>query len=557
MKLIKIGSLAKSIEQLRDEINHFHKEKIILQDAKESERAGASTFRYDKPKFPETFITDGNIPRLNIPGLHGFITLPKRFLAGSGIGRKDDDTHLFIRQSFLGQMDFIRNKVITGEKCGYIYGMPGTGKSVGTYLFASSLAVDWTVIWVHFQFFANKIDNPCLCVRMSGCSKYVAEVPFVTMHEFLLTRQNFFDKREILILDSLTNRTEFDKFIPSSADWWREDRTNRRLILVSSMAAFGKYKEEELENAGIELYQQYSWTLDEYKSAIKNSGFFNSVEKFLDADPRRNQKRDKIVEAKFFYSGGCARSTFQKTTEQVKILIKKSIDSVSDISSLLSGNTGNTSSVTSQNLLDVDFDNGQRLVSAYAALQIAQIKGPDFIKNLAIHPLLLGNPFINGGFFELFFFCHARQGRIVLHHKNGQEVEWICKAEVSVFIPKSPTLLTCAQGQWLKPNIWNQGGYDGVYLHRKMRRNVITFMQITRKNKHDVKLRYFLELIHALECKKVFTAKDVEIYFIVPKKHLASYKIGRIESPNALYTLGWPDSEDGVRDRIQILGLDF
>ena len=130
------------------------------------------------------------------------------------------------------------------------------------------------------------------------------------------------------------------------------------------MAAFGKYKEEELENAGIELYQQYSWTLDEYKSAIKNSGFFNSVEKFLDADPRRNQKRDKIVEAKFFYSGGCARSTFQKTTEQVKRLIKKSIDSVSDISGLLSGNTGNTSSVTSQNLLDVHFDNGQRLVSA-------------------------------------------------------------------------------------------------------------------------------------------------------------------------------------------------
>jgi hypothetical protein len=40
VKLIQIGSLAKSIEQLRDEINHFHeKERIVLQDAKESAAA--------------------------------------------------------------------------------------------------------------------------------------------------------------------------------------------------------------------------------------------------------------------------------------------------------------------------------------------------------------------------------------------------------------------------------------------------------------------------------------------------------------------------------------
>jgi hypothetical protein len=56
-------------------------------------------------------------------------------------------------------------------------------------------------------------------------------------------------------------------------------------------------------------------------------------------------------------------------------------------------------------------------------------------------------------------------------------------------------------------------------------------MQITRRNKHGVKLRYLLELIHALECKKVFPAKGVEINFIVPRKNLATYKIGRIESP--------------------------
>ena len=72
-----------------------------------------------------------------------------------------------------------------------------------------------------------------------------------------------------------------------------------------------------------------------------------------------------------------------------------------------------------------------------------------------------------------------------------------------------------------------------------------------------MKLRYFLELIQALEFENVFTANDVEIYFIVPKNSLASYSIGRLESPNALKPLGWPDFEDGVRDRIHILGLDF
>ena len=55
-------------------------------------------------------------------------------------------------------------------------------------------------------------------------------------------------------------------------------------------------------------------------------------------------------------------------------------------------------------------------------------------------------------------------------------------------------------------------------------------MQITRRNKHGVKLRYLLDLIHALECKKVFTAKGVEINFIVPRKNLATYKIGRVDA---------------------------
>jgi hypothetical protein len=208
-------------------------------------------------------------------------------------------------------------------------------------------------------------------------------------------------------------------------------------------------------------------------------------------------------------------------------------------------------------LLSVFHNDKTELVSAYAARELALQKGPDYINSLAKNPLILNTPIIRGGFFELLFFSYAKQGKIPLQDKEGKKFMWECGASVRVFKPMSPNSVSCVLGEWLMPNIWNQGGYDGVYLEETKSRNVIRFVQTTTKDSHDVKLQFFIKLINKLKTKSVFDAHEVEIFFVVTTHKLASYKIGPVIQPESLKSLRWPTSDNAVRKKIQIVGLDF
>ena len=509
------------------------------------------------PKIAQMFTLAGSIPNLRIPQKNGFVVLTKEFLTGSGIGRPDADTHLFIRQSVLEQFEFIEKTVIEEEFSGSIYGQPGTGKSTATYLYASTLCEEWNVIWIHLEWWKNSPDTLIKCVIMTGSHKKVASFQVHDFRAFLESGRMFIGEKEILILDGLTCHDFFNNLSLSASHWWRRDTTHRRLIEVSSMAAQGKYKPVSLERSRVADFLQISWSLEEYKEAIQNTDFSRSVDKFLDADPQPGDTGDEKVISKFYYSGGCARSMFQFSTLQVKKLIKNSIKSLPDKSRILNADTGCNSKYASHNLFNVFHDDKTELVSAYAALELALQKGPEYIISLAKNPLILKNPFIKGGFFELLFFSYAKLGKIPLQDKGGEKFKWECRASVTVFKPKSPNPVSCVFGEWLMPNIWNQGGYDGVYLDKTNGRNVIRFVQTTTRDSHDVKLQFFIELINKLKTSNVFDPHEVKIFFVVPTEKLASYKIGPILHPESLQTLCWPTSDDEVRKRIQILGLDF
>ena len=92
---------------------------------------------------------------------------------------------------------------------------------------------------------------------------------------------------------------------------------------------------------------------------------------------------------------------------------------------------------------------------------------------------------------------------------------------MTVFKLNSPNPVSCVLGEWLMPNIWNQGGYDGVYLEKTNGRNVIRFVQTTTRDSHDVKLQFFIELINKLKTSNVVYAHEVKIFFVVPTQKLA------------------------------------
>jgi hypothetical protein len=297
-----------------------------------------------------------------------------------------------MRKSVLEQFEFIREKVVGKGFPGSIYGQPGTGKSTATYLYASTLCrSSWTVIWIHVEWWRGFLKERVKCVIMTELTKKVASFEMNDLRAFLASGHKFIASKEVLILDGLTFHDCFRKLAVSSATWWETDKVNRRLINVSSMAAQGTFKPVEIQRDGNVDFLQISWTLEEYKAAVKNPDFMMSVEQFLDADPEPGDNGDARVESKYFYSGGCARSMFQLSTLEVKDLINKSIKSLSDKSRILNADTGCNSEYACHNLLNVFRDEQTELVSAYAALELALQKGPDYIISLAKSPLLSGN----------------------------------------------------------------------------------------------------------------------------------------------------------------------
>ena len=489
------------------------------------------------------------------------MVLSKEFLRGSGIGRADEDTHKFVREGFRKQIDFVLNRIIGEQYCGLIFGQPGTGKSLATYFVAGTLCRDeWTVVWIHVL--SEKVmqsERSCSCVVLQKSRKLTACFDMEDLTSLLRSGSVLFSEgKEILVFDGFTSDPVYSKLHDATFFWWKEDNINRRLIHVSSMATMAGRKPSKLLQVGIVSLAQFSWTLEEAKLAMKNSGFAKNVSKFLDADPEPGQTSLEKLESKFFYAGGSARYLFQMTTAEVKREIDSSLESVAHIKDLQDLCMGVFSKTTAHSLLNVYDMQVREIISAYAACRIAFVLGPGYLRSLASSPLFSGIPYMKGGFLEIFFFANAKTGKIPLRDKFGTIIVWETRGACAIFNPVFPHPVDCTKNTWLMPKKWNQPGYDGVYLYNDLAgRGCIRFVQVTQRQNHDVKLSYFREVIDMFCLRGIFTTEIVEIFFIVPYSKQAGYKIGTIESPDCLSDLGWPSTEKEVVATIEILGIDF
>lgn len=91
-------------------------------------------------------------------------------------------------------------------------------------------------------------------------------------------------------------------------------------------------------------------------------------------------------------------------------------------------------------------------------------------------------------------------------------------ARVSRFDPQNPSLLS-TPSMWLKPEKWNQGGYDAIFLDR--RQNLLRFIQVTIQHNHDFKHEYYNSLIDKIGLQ----LKTIEVYFVVPVDRLPVFRI--------------------------------
>lgn len=499
------------------------------------------------------------IPEFSLDVDEKFIIVPRSFLRGSGIGRTDDDTHLFMRRSCWDQIDFTLTKIVQNKFGGSIYGQPGTGKSLLSYVVAGKLSREWTVVWMHIDFDDASLVQTTKCVIMHEGSKVAGEVPFEDTVPFLDACIRRYSENILVILDGTTNDSNLSSLISSVTVWWNRDPEKRRFLKVSSMAKMGKTKDSRFSRYPSERFLQVSWSFEEYEEALKNEDFARNVDRFLDASPQPNSSGCGRMASKYFFAGGSARYMFFRQTHEVMRSLNNAIKSLQCLGPSGLFSVGILSNVFTYKLISVFSDDNYEIVSQFAAYQMALEMGPNRILQLANDSSFRKIPYMNGAFFELYFFAHTRLGVVNLRSDTGRMISWTCERNSSYFFAEFPDPEDCSQNKWLMPIKWNQPGYDCVFLYQSSpeKENIIRFVQVTTAATHDLKLRYFSDLIEAFEKRGVFVPSLIEIIFIVPTTIQSDFRIGKIENPEALARFDWPTTPAGIRSRIPILGLEF
>jgi hypothetical protein len=156
---------------------------------------------------------------------------------------------------------------------------------------------------------------------------------------------------------------------------------------------------------------------------------------------------------------------------------------------------------------------------------------------------------MDGWFLEMWFFASIRKGGLKLIDENDKQYSWpesVVKPVDPVAIPDLPE-----RGVWYKPQKWNQGGYDAVFIDRSAQ--LVRFVQITRGASHSFKIEYFYALLQAF---KHFVIEKLEIVFVVEKEKLKDFKIptNRVSGAGLLEAFGWEKLKE--TEKVEILGVD-
>jgi hypothetical protein len=184
------------------------------------------------------------------------------------------------------------------------------------------------------------------------------------------------------------------------------------------------------------------------------------------------------------------------------------------------------------------------IISQYAANEIALKSGTQMVESLYKALKNEGNYEIEGWIFEMWFFASIKKETLKIHDKLDNEELWP-SCIVSKFNPANPVINHSPI--WLKPLKWNRGGYDAVYIDKE--KNYVKFVQITKGKEHSFKIEYFYSCLEKFS--DLFEIKNVEIYILVTKDNISSFKIGKIEGQGLLAPFNWKKGDEKNQVKIR------
>ena len=322
------------------------------------------------------------------------------------------------------------------------------------------------------------------------------------------------DDVDTLIIDGIT-KANYDEWSEALCVWRSRDNTNaRRAFLVTSaqLVVAG----EQLETAATKKIKMPSWSLDQYVAACSEGKFIDAARERLGVG---DSDQEKIAD-KFALAGGSARWMFGMNVEAATQDIVEQLSKVKNFADLLKG-SGGGASADAVNHLQCWSRDGRRptVISEFAMRWLSQEVGLEFVKMYYAHEAVQKNPAWRGWVFELEFLTRLRlaveSGASIELEADGKEetIEWRVPHRETFKDLSAVTQLAggggLADGCWLVPEKWNQGGYDAAFVEGTTLRAV----QVTRAKVHGFKLDYVASLVNAVVTGGLHV-KTVEVYLV-------------------------------------------
>ncbi|POM80720.1 Crinkler (CRN) family protein [Phytophthora palmivora] len=461
---------------------------------------------------------------------------------------------LYCRPTFHRQFEFLRDKVLNEGHLGWILGPPGTGKSITAMAFASTLdRSEWIVTWIHVGKFMD-----WQCVRLIGNERKTRFLEISDVDEVLMVD----DKRHhVVLVDGWTAANEFMELTRKCVRWFLHSNgvKQRRLAFVCSVATRGKFQEDMEILTRAREFRVCSWTLHEYLNAIKDDEVFQSVSQCLDAPavlPDEEMSRAAMVESKYYYAGGSCRYMFHFRTATVATKLSDAVDSLNDAATVATSGQRSSSSI---NRLFGMFQRPRvvgtvsPVISQYVATLIAVRCGPEAMETHLLSccsSIERSNPALNGWMLEMVFFASLRNGGLALVDAAGNTVDtW---GQSVIVVTDGIPALSSAQPVWIKPEKWNQGGYDAIMVCKRTQH--VRFVQVTSAHKHSFRINHFYGWLKMLsESPESFEVKTMEIIFVVEQEKLSTFDFSTVTGNGLLVPFGWPKGKE--TDLVRLVGI--
>lgn len=476
-------------------------------------------------------------------------------LCYAGLATTHGPVTLYVRKEVKEMWEFLEEP---GARTSLVQGPPGTGKSSTTWVSARKHAAGGkTVLWAHLR-----KDFSATVAQLQGTT-VIAVGAIETTTLIKLVRHSTADT---IVLDGVVGTT--NKELLEASDAWVAKMDGRRVVRVTSESI--KVTVETCHETSTHEHTVPSWTLEQYKIAVESNAFKQEVEERLG----NGETLDEKLANKFFVAGACARWMFGFTMDRVLGDIDKHIDGANDKQALLSGLMGQKAAGAVNHLIQRSREGGVFLVSDYVARCLAKSCELAFVRQAMVQAQ--GNPGFDGIVLELDFMAQLRTAKdnsksLVLRIGDSKEEKWSVENLINFTQPSDlqgdrlndgaetfQNKFSVANGSWLLPKLFNQGGYDAVQVVTPEPSQAthihVRFVQVTRSNTHTLKLKYMLELLRALVAIG-FTVDNVLVDFVVPAGQCGEFTLG--STSGSLDNFSWQHpATNEFGQRIRVAGFE-